>query len=236
MISKDTAINFSGITHDHSILELNSASSSNNLNADDCTEKNDHNCAQACSKIAIMKRLTMYDSLILVKKYRSCLGGYSLEFPVDIANEDFEQTKSTNETTTPASIDQIEPNSMGDDTLHESSREPFKKCAQRRLTTLFFDGDDPIYPPPGCVVSGPSVESGDSTNPNRSLFASQIDDKGDPCTIVHVPINGLLDRLRTYTKNGIAVDSRVYAFAMGLKTAERILTTNSMKELEETPV
>lgn len=89
-------------------------------------------------------------------------------------------------------------------------------CSKTKLVSIYLDGDDPIYrcQEKNCKNSNLSAQDGE---------------------IVYVPMNGLLDRFDTYDKRGITVDSRVYAFAMGLKTAERIMRTNSMKEVQETP-
>lgn len=66
---------------------------------------------------------------------------------------------------------------------------------------------------------------------------SSTDEQIEPIdSIVHVPINGLIDRLKTYTMNGTVVDSKVFSFAMGLKTGERLLTTSAMHEIQEQTV
>lgn len=141
------------------------------------------------STIAIMRRHPMYDCLLLVKKYRHCLNGYSLEFP------------STD----------IESTIYGDQEDKQLDGKS-KSCARRKLNLRVVDVDDPMMYESSCTEQ-------QKLNP----------------LLVHVPFNGLLDRLKNYTQSGLAVDSRVYAFAMGLKTAERFLTTSSMKEIQETP-
>lgn len=172
----------------------------------------------------------MYDCLVLVKKYRNCLRGYTLEFPSESVREDenaIVRNRSQNKLG-----DQLE--SMKEEQQRKSSKAEIVSCRRRQLVSRFLDGDDPMYQSPCAAQSGP-LESILLSNPSGP-FAVQYDDKGSVCELVHVPINGLLDRLKNYNESGIAVDSRVYAFAMGLKTAERILTTNSMKELQETPI
>lgn len=146
--------------------------------------KNDSNIAQS-STIAIMRRHTMYDSLILVKQtYRSASDGLytSLEFPTTTSHSN--RTQSENE-----------------------------HSCRKKLTSVYLDGDDPMYL---------NVAESNGLNFKES-------------EIVHVPINGLLTRLDTYEKNGIRVDGQVYAFAMGLKTADKFLKSGSMKEIQETP-
>lgn len=204
MTTKDVfAINFSGLTHDHSLL------------AEELARPDGDQQAPARSTIAILRRHPMYDSLVLVKKYRTCLGGHSLEFPADAAGPC--ETECQQPAAKPAGAGQKQ------------------QCCRRRLVSRFLDGDDPVYQ----SFCASSAEPGRGDSRDRAAgrpFAAQTDDLGRPAELVHVPINGLLDRLKSYTQSGVAVDSRVYAFAMGLKTAERILTTNSMKELQETPI
>lgn len=148
----------------------------------------------------------MYDSLVLVKKYRACLGGYTLEFP-------------TNYTTTSSTTGNTNNNSNSKTTNgseeKEQQQQVAKECCTTKLVSLYLDGDDPIY------------QCQESKCKNSGLSSD-----GE---IVYVPMNGLLTRLDTYEKHGISIDSRVYAFAMGLKTAEKFLQSSSMKELQETP-
>ena len=208
MIKDNYNIQFSGLTHDHTTIISN-----NRLPISDNDE-----LKNTCSAIAILRRHPMYDCLMLVKKYRACLNGYSLEFPADRVQED-----------------EVTDSEIGD------SAQPATACNRHRLVSRFLDGDDPMFQ--ACCVGSTSAGSensqSQSTQETDSIvtpFMAQVDDKGDTCELVHVPINGLLDRLEGYTRTGVAVDSRVYAFAMGLKTAERIMTTKSMKELQETPI
>lgn len=202
-------VNFTGITHDHESSHSDRLSDSN----------------QACSTIAILKRHTLYDSLVLVKKYRSCLEGYVLEFPSLSCEE------------------------SGD------SKENSSICNRRKLVSRYLDGDDPwldSYQPQmkatDCSEAGLATPSDLPTNVIKSMelrqsaigpvlnaYPQQIDDLNQLCDLVHVPINGLMDRLRDYTESGISVDSKVYAYAMGLKTAERFLTNGSMREINEAP-
>lgn len=80
-----------------------------------------------------------------------------------------------------------------------------------KLKVSFLDGDDPM-------------------NHNLNVISNG---KGE---VVHVPVNGLIDRLENYEKMGIAVDSRVFAFAMGLKTSEKMIAYDSIREPQETPI
>lgn len=248
LISKDNVlINFSGITHDHAFANLaidqrNSNNNNRNHNNDDA--ENIEIGDTSCSAIVILRRHPMYDCLVLVKKFRTCLDGYALEFPID------KLTESEMETFESEDQHQIE---LQQDHHQQqeaslSSSDSTSRCRNRRLVSRFLDGDDfmswtrsnssPNGGSQDTLAADYLAQSAEVGSPSPVInpFEPQLDDKGEPCELVHVPINGLLDRLEGYTRSGVAVDSRVYAFAMGLKTSERILTTNSMKELQETPI
>lgn len=251
-----SAVNFTGLTHDHN-SSFRRLGSSERLAASLGTHPQD-----LCSAISILKRHPMYDCLILVKKYRNCLDGYSLEFPVDLVQE--HERISTNESPAGRLAGQATPSPSpppppppppAPATANTSA------CGRQRLVSRFLDGDDPMYQVSCCSKSDTEssltsslnglednqenqeeaggARSGAPAQPQSSPelpFMLQLDDRGERCELVHVPVNGLLDRLESYTRSGIAIDSRVYAFAMGLKTAERMITTKSMKEKQETPI
>jgi hypothetical protein len=254
------SINFVGLTHDHSHPRCQ----------DDDTNENSDQDDGLCSAIAILKRHPMYDSLVLVKKYRRCLGGYSLEFPIDRVREP--ELAPTNE----SAHHQQHQQQVAQEELNarEESLASRAKCGRRRLVTRFLDGDDPMLRAAFLALrnsssfslasdqsaddqsraepSGTSSSAGPADGQQQQQqqqhhqrvstdelvlpFMDQLDDLDEQCALVHVPINGLLDRLEGYTRNGVAVDARVYSFAMGLKTAERMMTTKAMKELQETPI
>lgn len=217
MEESDLRINFTGIAHDHegphSGCDIDEAGSD-----------------KLCSTIAILRRHPLYDGLILVKKFRRCLDGYVLEFP-----------------------------SMEASDLKELKENKNSDCLHRKLTVRYLDGDDPWLESSALMASMlsnkasnsndmgslsepnniQSIEASSRENSNNNLlgpeYPSQVDDLGQTCEFVHVPTNGLLDRLKNFTESGIAIDSKVYAYAMGLKTSERLLTTTSMREVYETP-
>lgn len=225
----NSEVNFSGSIHDHAAPD---------------SEPSPNSESSLCPTIAIMKRHPMYDSLVLVKKYRLCLSGYALEFPlVYHDHQDLSgQQQKVDETS-------INTNKMSYNNNHKNNNNNCK-CVQRKLISRYLDGDDPwMIKPETNNQNQPTLDNMQlnsmhylSSSPSplaHSTFLNkyppQIDDLGEVCELVHVPINGLLDRLKQYTESGVAVDSKVYAFAMGLKTAERILTLSSMREINETP-
>lgn len=219
----DYGVNFSGIVHDHKWSPGNNSPSG----------------AASCPTIAILKRHPMYDCLILVKKFRNCLNGYALEFPL-VNCEDLGEKCSTG-------------GANCDNHVHDlKEQDENKHSCRRKMVSRYLDGDDPWKFGPiidqnqylDDATRGRQSRSADLRNqdPNEasscsfmSKYPPQKDDLGQICELVTVPINGLLDRLQLYTESGVSVDSKVYAFAMGLKTAERILTRSSMQEVSETP-
>lgn len=222
MTREEVNVQFSGLAHDH--LMLNKDHQQDFLQANStgfpcCPPGNKkHNnfdpsraptkmAPSALSTIAILRRHPMYDSLVLVKRFRACLNGYTLEFPtsnVDNGNHDNNHDDDDHRCKL-----KITTNTTNSSQLHED-------CCKTKLVSVYLDGDDPIYQ---CQ----------ERNGQNGINSPEGDE------IVHVPMNGLLDRLENYDRHGISIDSRVYAFAMGLKTAERFLTTSSMKEIQETP-
>lgn len=178
MIRCDVKAEYNGLTHDHLMINKQ-----DETNVTTNSQQENQNNASALSTIAILRRNPMYDCLILQKRYRACLSGYTLEFPTSNA------------------------------TSKHNSKE--QDCCKTKLVSVYLDGDDPIYQ---CQ--------------ERKSKHGLLSPEGE---IVYVPMNGLLARLDNYDRHGVSIDSRVYAFAMGLKTAEKFLTTSSMKEIQETP-
>lgn len=192
MTREEVSVEYAGMTHDHLMMNKQDIpqNQTNTTNSNTMPTQENYNTVDALSTIAILRRHPMYDSLVLVKRYRECLNGYTLEFPTsDVTNGKQQQQK-----TSPSE----------------------KNCCKTKLVSVYLDGDDPIY------------QCQERKNTSRGLSSPEGE-------IVHVPMNGLLNRLDNYDRHGISIDSRVYAFAMGLKTAEKFLTTSSMKEIQETP-
>lgn len=203
MTREEVKVEFTGLTHDHLMINKqdlahqqqtvknNETNTTNNHSP--TIENQEQNIQSALSTIAILRRHPMYDSLVLKKRFRACLEGYTLEFPTT----------------------DIEPISTKQNNNHQHQSKDSRECCKSKLVTVYLDGDDPIYQcqeKKGCNSLLPPEEE-----------------------VVYVPINGLLDRLDNFDRHGVSIDSRVYAFAMGLKTAEKFLTTSSMKEIQETP-
>lgn len=92
---------------------------------------------------------------------------------------------------------------------------------------MIIDGDDPIK---NDFIRAKKIE--DQTGAGYTSMISSDDEDGefDDIEIILLPINGLLDRLHEFCKKGTIVDSRVYAFAIGLKKGERLSQCSSKPE------
>ncbi|RWS24748.1 ADP-ribose pyrophosphatase-like protein [Leptotrombidium deliense] len=166
--------------------------------------------------IGILKRQIMCDSLVLVKQYRAPLKAYTLEFPARViepqgANPNFED---------------IINREIEDDTGYTSTDikhiSPLTALDPVRLVSLLIDGDDPLQHP------SPKSLSTDSDSEDNNNGHGQV------VEVLQVPINGLLDRLNEYSKQGLVVDSRVYAFAIGLKKGEKLALSLVVPPMQET--
>lgn len=212
-------LSFTGYTHDHSVLPSSSSGARNGARNDAAQ----HSCT--CSTIAILRRHPMHDSLVLVKKFRACLNACALEFPTSLT----------------CWSEASDASQCGDGEENNASL-PRQRACCGKLVSRFFDGDDPIEQGHLATATGngnidlAAIQQQQEPQMPDAALPAQFDERGEPCELVMVPINGLLDRLKNYTAANVAVDSRVYSFAMGLKTAERILTTSALKELQEAPI
>lgn len=168
--------------------------------------------ASALSTIAILRRHPMYDSLVLVKKWRPCLNGYSLEFPT--STQDTAQGQKANGLQQHQSTENNDQSALSKPVCDVG-------CGRTKLVSMYLDGDDPIYQNQQLKLKQHQQQNGH--------------DQQEEGEVVYVPINGLLHRLDKFDRQGISIDSRVYAFALGLKTAERFLTSSAEKEIQEAP-
>lgn len=207
-----------------SVLEPEHQQQQTDKLAQDEQKQQQQETTPALATIAILRRHPMFDSLVLVKKYRACLQGHTLEFPTSRqqVNDGADNNKLDIQTNSivPQIFNQLE--SENDDYTKELSPQQ-QSCNQTKLVSVYLDGDDPIFQ---------SQAAAATSMRKTSTTSSEEQSSSD---IVYVPINGLLDRLDNYSRHGISIDSRVYAFAMGLKTAERFLTSSSEKEIQEAP-
>ncbi|XP_054158768.1 ADP-sugar pyrophosphatase-like [Oppia nitens] len=159
--------------------------------------------------IAILRQHIRCDCLLLIKQYRPTLKAYALEFPAKIVEHtaiDEKSDEESDEETGEVAIEDIENNTgyKSTDIHHispETALDPELCDGKVRLVSLVVDGDDPI---------------------KNGFINGHHNEKHTEIEVHQVPINGLLDRLNEYSKRGIVVDSRVYAFAIGLKKGEKL--------------
>lgn len=193
---------------------------------------------QGILSIAILKRHILCDCLILVKKYRPTLKSFVLEFPAKIvehnnlASGPQSSAASTDGNESDTSVGDAAVKDVEENTGYKSTQVKWvspdtavdpELCDNKlKLVSLIIDGDDPI--------------KNDLLNQCSSGAASSCSDDDDSginkheCTneclddieVIPVPINGLLDRLNEYSRRNVVVDSRVYAFAIGLKKGEKM--------------
>jgi len=86
---------------------------------------------------------------------------------------------------------------------------------------MVIDGDDPLQ----------------TTRPKNNVhyFNQATNNKGhgDIVEVLQIPVGpGLLERLHEYSDQGVVVDSRVFAFAMGMSQAQRLLKSDLVLETE----
>jgi hypothetical protein len=168
--------------------------------------------------IAILRRHILCDCLILVKHFRPTLKSYVLEFPAKIIEHS--ENASIDDETGEAAIREVEESTGYKSTIvnfisPEVALDPELSDAKLKLVSLIIDGDDPI---------------------GNGLMNGNENDKQADIEVIQVPINGLLDRLNAISKNDIIVDSRVFAFAIGLKKGEKLAQAQSQTENIEHPI
>jgi len=164
--------------------------------------------------IAVLKRQIRCDCLLLVRQYRAPHQRYTIEFPAtvlncrDTLNDQFIVERANREIQddtgyTSTTIKHVSPATAMDADITDG---------KVRLVSVSIDGDDPLqHASPANTFS---FESG----------------HGHIVQLLQLPLNGLLDRLAQFSEYDI-IDSRVYAFAMGLQEGEKIAYSNmQMKE------
>jgi hypothetical protein len=92
--------------------------------------------------------------------------------------------------------------------------EPDISDGKLQFVSLTIDGDDPMQHP--------------RCNNNNQTQGSH----GDIVEVLQVPITGLLERLEKYHEDGYVIDSRVYAFAIGLQRGANMSRAEAVIETE----
>jgi len=163
--------------------------------------------------IAVLKRQIRCDCLLLVRQYRAPHQRYTIEFPAtvlncrDTLNDQFIVERANREIKdetgyTSTLIKHVSPATAMDADITDG---------KVRLVSVIIDGDDPLqHASPANTFS---FESG----------------HGHIVQLLQLPLNGLLDRLTQLSDHDI-IDSRVYAYAMGLQEGEKMAINQLRKE------
>jgi 8-oxo-dGTP pyrophosphatase MutT (NUDIX family) len=143
----------------------------------------------AVAAIAIYRRLLHYDVIVLVRQYRPAINGYTIEFPAGLLE--------SGETSEEAALRELkEETGWHGEVTHMSSRlsvDPTCSSSIVRYATVKINGD--------------SFENQSNPQPNKKEVVD----------LLMIPISELHDRLTRLNKEGHVIDSRVEAFAIGLK-------------------
>uniref|UniRef100_G3MT56 Nudix hydrolase domain-containing protein n=2 Tax=Amblyomma TaxID=6942 RepID=G3MT56_AMBMU len=141
--------------------------------------------------LPILRRMLKYDCLVLVKQYRPSMKAFTLEFPAGVVDPQ----DGTSEVSA----------------LRRLNSQTGYTCTGLKQTSP-LTASDPVHT--SCTTKLVSVEvNGDDL---RNLNAQQKFGEGEFYEVVQVPMNDVLQRLNDYSEDGYVVDSRVYAFALGL--------------------
>lgn len=87
-----------------------------------------------------------------------------------------------------------------------------------QFVSLNIDGDDPLQ--------------NTRFKNNNQTAGGNHGAHGDIVEVMKVPIVGLLERLEQYDKQGMVIDSRVVAFAIGLQKGTNLLQPETILEQE----
>jgi 8-oxo-dGTP pyrophosphatase MutT (NUDIX family) len=172
-----------------------------------------HKSKTTMATIAVLKRQIRCDCLLLVRQFRAPVGKYTIEFPATVVDG-----QGSLDTVVQAANREIQ-----DETGYTSTT--FKHISPDtamdadvtdgmvKLVSVSIDGDDPLQH--AAPANTFSFESG----------------HGHIVQLLQLPLNGLLERLRALAEQDV-IDSRVYAYAMGLQEGEKIAISNMLAKEE----
>ncbi|XP_069141877.1 ADP-sugar pyrophosphatase-like [Argopecten irradians] len=153
------------------------------------TTKTESGCDAVCV-VAILKRLLKFDSLVLVKQYRPPMKTFTLEMPAGLMDK--------NETPEQTAIRELKEETGYTATAKHTSpitcMDPGAEDITLQMVTAEIDGD---------------------TDENKN--PTPTPDESEFIEVVHIPMNDLIGKLNEYSKAGVAVDSRLYCYAIGLE-------------------
>ncbi|NXA30718.1 NUDT5 pyrophosphatase, partial [Eudromia elegans] len=157
--------------------------------------------ADGVAVIAVLQRTLHYDCIVLVKQFRPPISGYCLEFPAGLMEE--------NETAESAALRELEEETGYIGEVVECTPalclDPGLSDSTAHIVTVTINGDDAR-----------------NIRPKQRLEFVEV---------ISLPKNDLLQRIdELVAEEHIAVDARVYAYALALKRAtEKPLQVPFMK-------
>ncbi|NXU52720.1 NUDT5 pyrophosphatase, partial [Turnix velox] len=168
--------------------------------------------ADGVAVIAVLQRTLHYDCIVLVKQFRPPINGYCLEFPAGLIEE--------NETAESAALRELEEETGYKGEVVECTPalclDPGLSNSTTHIVSVTINGDD-----------------AENTRPKQKLgelciiFLSLL----EFVEVISLPKNDLLQRIdELIAEERIAVDARVYTYALALKrAAEKPLQVPFMK-------
>ncbi|NWR57863.1 NUDT5 pyrophosphatase, partial [Bucorvus abyssinicus] len=156
--------------------------------------------ADGVAVIAVLQRTLHYDCILLVKQFRPPINGYCLEFPAGLMEE--------NETAECAALRELEEETGYKGEVIECTPalclDPGLSNSTTHIVSVVINGDAPEN-------TRPKQKLGESVNFLSSLEFVEV---------ISLPKNDLLQRIEELiAEEHIAVDARVYTYALALKRA-----------------
>ncbi|XP_054693570.1 ADP-sugar pyrophosphatase isoform X1 [Grus americana] len=157
--------------------------------------------ADGVAVIAVLQRTLHYDCIVLVKQFRPPINGYCLEFPAGLIEE--------NETAESAALRELEEETGYKGEVVECTPalclDPGLSNSTTHIVSVTINGDE-----------------AENTRPKQKLEFVEV---------ISLPKNDLLQRIdELVAEEHIAVDARVYTYALALKrAAEKPLQVPFMK-------
>ncbi|NWZ23397.1 NUDT5 pyrophosphatase, partial [Asarcornis scutulata] len=166
--------------------------------------------ADGVAVIAVLQRTLHYDCIVLVKQFRPPINGYCLEFPAGLIEE--------NETAESAALRELEEETGYKGEVVECTPalclDPGLSNSTTHIVSVTINGDE-----------------AENTRPKQKLGECLTFSFLEYVEVISLPKNDLLQRIdELVAEEHIAVDARVYTYALALKRAtEKPLQVPFMK-------